>query len=61
MQPLSEFELARLAGSATTLLIDQIRAIDNRRLTRGAMTALSDGQMTEVREAIRDVLGLAEQ
>ena len=42
------------------LLIDQLRAIDNRRLTRGPMTALSNGQMAEVGEAIRDVLGLAE-
>jgi len=36
------------------LLIDQLRAIDNRRLIRGPRTRLSDVLMTRVGEAIRE-------
>lgn len=41
------------------LLIDQLRAIDNRRLTRGPMARLSSSLMERVGEAIREVLDLA--
>jgi len=34
------------------LLIDQIRAIDNRRLIKGPLTSLSDQQMDKIGEAI---------
>jgi len=42
------------------LLIDQIRAIDNRRLARGPITRLSPAQMVRVEAALRDVLDLAQ-
>jgi len=42
------------------LLIDQLRAIDNRRLVQGPLTRLSAARMAEVAEAIRDVLDLDE-
>ena len=42
------------------LLIDQIRAIDNRCLIQGPMTRLSDSLMEKVAEAIREVLDLIE-
>jgi mRNA-degrading endonuclease toxin of MazEF toxin-antitoxin module len=42
-------------------LIDQLRAIDNRRLSRGPMTRLSDALMTKVGEALLDVLDLVEE
>ncbi|MDN5942410.1 MAG: type II toxin-antitoxin system PemK/MazF family toxin [Nitrospira sp.] len=40
------------------LLIDQLRAIDNRRLVQGPMTRLSSMVMNRVEEAIKDVLDL---
>ena len=42
------------------LLIDQLRAIDNRRLVQGPLARLSPSLMREVAEAIRDVLELDE-
>lgn len=41
------------------LLIDQLRAIDNRRLRKGPLTRLSSIQMTRVGEAISEILSLA--
>jgi mRNA interferase MazF len=41
-------------------LIDQLRAIDNRRLIRGPITRLSDVLMAKVGEALREVLDLVE-
>ncbi|RJQ46062.1 MAG: type II toxin-antitoxin system PemK/MazF family toxin [Gaiellales bacterium] len=40
------------------LLVDQLRAIDNRRLTKGPIARLSKPQMAKVGRAIRDVLDL---
>lgn len=40
------------------LLIDQLRAIDNRRLIGGPMTRLSQALMDRVGEALREVLDL---
>ena len=40
------------------LLIDQLRAIDNRRLVQGPMTTLSAALMARVHEAIAEVLDL---
>ena len=40
------------------LLIDQMRAIDNRRLTQGPLTRLSAHLLLKVEEAIREVLDL---
>ncbi len=45
---------------ASDLLIDQLRAIDNRRLVQGPMTRLEPGLMARVAEALRDVLDLVE-
>jgi mRNA interferase MazF len=45
---------------ASDLLVDQLRAIDNRRLVRGPLTRLSPGVMTKVGGAIREVLELVE-
>lgn len=42
------------------LLIDQIRAIDNRRLIQGPITRLSTPLMEQVAEAIREVCDLVE-
>jgi mRNA interferase MazF len=42
------------------LLIDQLRAIDNRRLIRGPLTRLDQGLMARVEAAIAEVLGLPE-
>jgi len=42
------------------LLIDQLRAIDNRRLLHGPVTRLPDALMGKVGEAIREVLDLDE-
>lgn len=42
------------------LLIDQLRAIDNRRLIQGPLTRLSDPLMAKVAEAIREILDLVE-
>jgi mRNA interferase MazF len=41
------------------LLVDQLRAIDNRRLTKGPIARLSKAQMAKIGQAIRDVLDLA--
>jgi mRNA interferase MazF len=43
---------------ASDLLIDQLRAIDNRRLVQGPLTRLSSPLMREVGSAIREVLEL---
>jgi mRNA interferase MazF len=43
---------------ASDLLIDQLRAIDNRRLVDGPLTRLSPEMMGEVATAIRDVAEL---
>ena len=42
------------------LLIDQLRAVDNRRLVRGPLLELDDVLMHGVAAAIREVLGLEE-
>lgn len=42
------------------LLIDQLRAIDNRRLVHGPLTHISTVLMARVEQAIRDVLDLPE-
>jgi mRNA interferase MazF len=42
------------------LLVDQLRAIDNRRLGQGPLAHLSSALMHRVGEALRDVLDLAE-
>lgn len=41
------------------LLVDQLRAIDNRRLTAGPVTRLSASAMSRVERAILEVLDLA--
>jgi mRNA interferase MazF len=41
---------------ASDLLIDQLRAIDNRRLIQGPLARLSPALLRKVAEAIRDVL-----
>ena len=43
---------------ASDLLIDQMRAIDNRRLVQGPLTRLSPESMDTVASAMRDVLDL---
>jgi mRNA interferase MazF len=40
------------------LLMDQLRAIDNRRLVKGPMARLSRALMTRVNEALREILDL---
>ena len=40
------------------LLIDQLRAIDNSRLTVGPLALLQDQELRRVGEAVREVLGL---
>lgn len=42
-------------------LIDQLRAIDNRRLVRGPVARMGPHVMASVGEALLDVLGLADQ
>ena len=42
------------------LLIDQLRAIDNRRVVQGPLTRLSSSQMRAVAEALREVLEIEE-
>lgn len=42
------------------LLIDQLRAIDNRRLAQGPRAHLSSGLIQQVEEAIREMLELGE-
>ena len=46
--------------SHSDLLIDQVRAIDNRRLVRGPMLRLTPGVMRTIERALRDVLDLTE-
>ena len=43
---------------ASDVLIDQIRAIDNRRLIKGPVARLSSSTMTRIETAIREVLDL---
>ena len=43
---------------ASDLLIDQLRAIDNRRLTKGPLASLTPEEMASVDVAIREVLDL---
>lgn len=45
---------------ASDLLIDQLRAIDNRRLARGPMGRLSHALLAKTEDAIREVLDLVE-
>lgn len=45
-------------SSKSDLLIDQLRAIDNRRLVKGPLAKLPPEAMTSVDEAIREVLDL---
>ncbi len=42
------------------LLIDQMRAIDNRRLAQGPLTRLATHVLAQVEDAIREVLDLVE-
>ena len=49
---------ARGLRQASDLLVDQLRAIDNRRLVRGPLTRLSPAQMATVEGALREVLEL---
>ncbi|MBI2882591.1 MAG: type II toxin-antitoxin system PemK/MazF family toxin [Candidatus Methylomirabilis oxyfera] len=42
------------------LLIDQFRAIDNRRLVQGPIAHLSNALMTKVAEAVGEILNLTE-
>lgn len=55
----------RIAASSqlrrdSDLLIDQLRAIDNRRLIKGPLVRLSRPHMAKVGEALREVLDLVE-
>ena len=43
---------------SSDLLVDQLRAIDHRRLAEGPLTKLSAALMTQVHEAIAEVLDL---
>ena len=47
-----------MRSRTSDLLIDQLRAIDNRRLVQGPMTKLSSPLMARVHEAISEVLDL---
>ena len=49
----------RLARTSD-LLVDQLRAIDNRRLTQGPLTKLDRGLMRHVGLALREILDLSE-
>ena len=51
---------AGLLQRGSDLLIDQLRAIDNRRLVQGPLTRLPASLMREVAEAIQEVLELEE-
>ncbi|MFN2387540.1 MAG: type II toxin-antitoxin system PemK/MazF family toxin [Thermoanaerobaculia bacterium] len=42
------------------LLVDQIRAIDNRRLVAGPLTRIPPGSSPKLDEAIREILGVQE-
>lgn len=45
---------------SSDLLIDQLRAIDNRRLAQGPLTRLDRSFMSRVSQALRETLELAE-
>ena len=45
-------------GRDSDLLIDQIRAIDNRRLVSGPLAQLEVDFMSEVHEAVAEVMGI---
>lgn len=45
---------------SSDLLIDQIRAIDNKRLITGPLTSLSKKQLKEVFYAVAEVIGISE-
>jgi mRNA-degrading endonuclease toxin of MazEF toxin-antitoxin module len=45
---------------ASDLLIDQVRAIDNRRFLQGPLTRLPEAEMARVGRALLEVLDLAE-
>ncbi len=45
----------------TDLLIDQLRAIDNRRLLQGPITRVPQALMNRVGDALREVLDLADE
>lgn len=45
---------------ASDLLIDQLRAIDNRRLVQGPLSRLTPEQMEIVEQALRELLDLPE-
>ncbi|MBN1106146.1 MAG: type II toxin-antitoxin system PemK/MazF family toxin [Deltaproteobacteria bacterium] len=47
-------------GQTSDLLMDQIRAIDNRRLVKGTITTLGRAVLAKVDDAIREVLDLTE-
>jgi mRNA interferase MazF len=49
--------IGRLRRSSD-LLVDQLRAIDNRRLVQGPLATLPGSTMRQVDEAIREVLDL---
>ena len=40
------------------LLIDQVRAIDNKRLISGPLTVIADSQLNTIYEAISEVMGM---
>lgn len=44
--------------SESELLIDQLRAVDNRRLVQGPLALLSPGLMARIGQALREVLEL---
>jgi mRNA interferase MazF len=46
--------------SDSDLLIDQLRAIDNRRLVKGPLLKLPAGAIGRIAEALRDVLDLTD-
>jgi mRNA interferase MazF len=47
--------------SDSDLLVDQLRAIDNRRLVKGPMMRLPRTLMARVDQALREILDLAEE
>ena len=48
-------------GRDSDLLIDQLRAIDNRRLVKGPLLSLDHTAMVRVGEAVQDVLDLGQE
>ena len=47
-------------NKASDLMVDQMRAIDNRRLTKGPLHRLDEAAMEAVDSAVTEVLGLGE-